>query len=135
MHVRFQLAFSVQVQPSLRGKLSGLYLVSKSARRMVGYHVRVVYLAVGPKYPTFVDYRFILNITVVLMALVTAVAWQTLKVESMTDDANGPASAPATPVGNIGIDSSGTQSQSQKYFGIGDGSATVVIEDRTADLV
>lgn len=88
------MASTNPVPPHLRGKLSGLYLMSHSLGRTIGPACWATMFAwsvspEGGQTISFVDFRFVFAVSALLIAVVALVATKIFTVESMTTVAVG----------------------------------------------
>lgn len=91
------LASTSPVPPHVRGQLSGLYLMSQSLGRTIGpaawatmYAWSVSTAPTGGALIPLVDYRFVFNISALLMGVVGVMVRRTLTTETMTIVVDGP---------------------------------------------
>lgn len=100
MDVGLVLASTNPAPPSLRGKLSGLYLTCQSLGRTIGPACWAVIFAWSISAPgreiSFVDYHLVFNFSAIIMLLVVVLSWNALTEEVMTVVAEEP-SAPTRP--------------------------------------
>lgn len=101
------LASTNPAPPRLRGKLSGLFLMSQSLGRTIGpvtwglMYAWSISPSGGGRLP-FIDHRFIFTLSAILTAFVAALGCRVLTEESMTHVAEEPSGLPPSPLDNVG---------------------------------
>lgn len=95
--VGMMLASTSPVPPHLRGKLSGLFLMSQSLGRTIApvawatmYAWSVSTSPTGGATIALVDHRFVFNVSALLMTVIGVLSRRTLTAETMTTVADGP---------------------------------------------
>lgn len=102
MWVGMVLASTNPVPPRLRGKLSGLFLMSQSLGRTIGPMAwAVMYTwsispSGGGSIP-LIDHRFIFTISAILSAVAVAMSWSSFTEQSMTHVVEDPLGSPSPP--------------------------------------
>lgn len=98
MDVGLVLASTNPAPPSLRGKLSGLYLTMQSLGRTIGPACWAVMFAWSISHPSrnypCVDFHLVFNFSAFIMLLVVVLSWKVLTEEYMTVVVEDPPTAP-----------------------------------------